>query len=224
MDVTPDKLLMVFQGMIILIASIALHEFGHAYMADRLGDPTPRSQGRVTLNPVPHIDPIGTLLLPFIGAFAGATFGWGKPVSIRPERLTRRFSMETGHALVAIAGPAMNVILGTVLTAVTAGLLVAGVLDPYSRVSETLFLAARLNFVLFFFNLIPISPLDGGAVAMRFIPYKHKRTYEQIAVYAPFVLMAIVMISPLRVIFTVPADFVHRGVFTGFQAVAQLFV
>src|SRR5215207_8664701 len=119
MDVSPDQLLRVIQGVIILIASVAVHEFGHAYMADRLGDPTPRSQGRVTLNPIPHIDPIGTLLLPVLGAFAGSTFGWGRPVMIRPERLTRRLSMETGHALVAVAGPAMNIILGILNTAAT---------------------------------------------------------------------------------------------------------
>src|ERR1700756_5107009 len=98
--------------MVALILSICVHEFGHAIVADKLGDPLPRSQGRVTLNPIAHIDPIGTLLLPAVAFFAGGAIGarilgWGKPVqiSLSPRHITRRISIRTAHALVAIAGP-----------------------------------------------------------------------------------------------------------------------
>jgi Zn-dependent protease len=228
MDLSVEQIRWIFQGMIILIASITVHEFGHALVADRLGDGLPRSQGRVTLNPVSHVDPIGTLMLPLLGMIytsshgMGGGFGWGKPVQIRPERLSRRWSMETGHALVAIAGPSMNMLLGILITGVHVVLLFTGTIGD-GDLSRTMVFAAGLNFTLFFFNLVPASPLDGGAVAARFVPYKWKGAYEQFSVYAPFVVMALVMISPLRVIFTGPANFVHENVFRGFAALAGLF-
>ena len=123
MDIQPNDALLIARGLIVLVISIAVHEFGHAWVADRLGDDTPARQGRVTLNPVAHADPIGTLLMP-LGAmlwaasahqFIGAGFGWGKPVQSQPRNYTRKLRMATGQALVAIAGPLMNVLLGTLL-------------------------------------------------------------------------------------------------------------
>src|SRR5215467_2957871 len=119
-----NKIKWVLISVLVLVASVAVHEFGHAFMADLLGDDTPRRQGRVTLNPMAHADPIGTLLLPLIGGLyvagggiAGG-FGWGKPVQWQPSRVNRKWRMATAQILVAVAGPAMNVVLGTVVALV----------------------------------------------------------------------------------------------------------
>ncbi len=104
--------------LIALILSVAVHEFGHAWAATRLGDSLPRAQGRLTLNPIRHVDPIGTLLFPvMMMAFGGGMLGWGRPVQTNPYNYTRRFSQATGSALVAVAGPAMNLFLAVLVSA-----------------------------------------------------------------------------------------------------------
>src|ERR1700749_3101591 len=126
MNITPERIRQAIISVIVLVISVAVHEFGHAIMADRLGDDTPRRQGRVTLNPLAHADPIGTFLLPIVGSvFAagagfGGGFGWGKPVQWQPARVDRKWKMSTAQILVAIAGPSMNILLGTVLALVRA--------------------------------------------------------------------------------------------------------
>src|SRR5580692_5066519 len=108
----------IIVGVFTLLVSVAFHEFGHAAMADMLGDDTPRRQGRVTLNPLAHADPIGTLLLPLVGGAMRAAggiggFGWGRPVQWQPNKVNRKWKMSTASILVAIAGPGMNLLLGT---------------------------------------------------------------------------------------------------------------
>src|SRR6185503_15482553 len=116
MDLSPEQIRWIFIRVFVLVVSFCFHEFGHAIMADKLGDDTPRRQGRVTLNPLAHADPIGTFLLPLIGGFYGAAsggggggFGWGKPVQWQPHKIRRGIKMTTASILVAVAGPAMNV-------------------------------------------------------------------------------------------------------------------
>ena len=151
--------------LILLIISIGLHEFGHAWMADMRGDPLPRMQGRVTLNPFAHADPIGTILLPGIMIFLSPGFGligWGKPVQISlPNPKTRRMD----DIYITLAGPAMNLVLCLVF-AVIGGL---GNFDPKTQVVITDFLknGIVLNAGLVVFNLIPIPPLDGSRLALR---------------------------------------------------------
>jgi Zn-dependent protease len=220
---TPEKIRMIFTGMIALVLSIALHEFGHAFVAVRLGDQLPRQQGRLTLNPMAHADPIGTLLLPFLGmVFAAPLLGWGKPVEVRPERFTRRFSVLTGHMLVALAGPVMNVLFGALIAAVLVTLVATSVISPGEEIASALYLAAQLNFTLFFFNMLPVPPLDGGTVARRVLPRAHRDTYEKIAVYGPFIVLALLMISPLRQVIYVPAQFVMQNVVRAFAAIAGI--
>jgi Zn-dependent protease len=190
----------------VLVVSVAFHEFGHAIMADRLGDDTPRRQGRVTLNPLAHADPIGTLLLPLLSAGMGVGgFGWGRPVQWNPARIGRKHRMSTARILVAISGPLMNIVLAVVVTVVHAILQWQGIVPKYSRVAGILDFAVYTNFILFFFNLIPAPPLDGGHVAESLTPYKYRATYENYAKYGPFVLMAVVFIPQLAQIFIVPA-------------------
>src|SRR6185295_6814126 len=134
MDLTPEDIRRILISVLVLLISVALHEFGHAIMAHKLGDDTPSRQGRVTLNPLAHADPIGTLLLPLVGSLYGAAtgigggFGWGKPVQWQPHRVTRKVSMATAKILVAVAGPAMNVVLAVVLALVHCVLMSQGVL------------------------------------------------------------------------------------------------
>jgi Zn-dependent protease len=213
MDLTPEQIRWIIVYVFVLLISVALHEFGHAIMAHKLGDDTPSRQGRVTLNPLAHADPIGTFLLPLVGSIYGAAtghgggFGWGKPVQWTPHRITRKVSMSTAKILVAVAGPAMNLLLATVIAGVHAILISQQVLLINSEVSRILFFAVLTNFVLFFFNLLPIPPLDGGHVAQSFVPYRHRDTYDNFARYSPFLLLGVMLIPQMREVFAWPARF-----------------
>ena len=223
MSLTTDQIRWILIRVFVLVVSVALHEFGHAIMADLLGDDTPRRQGRVTLNPLAHADPIGTLLLPLVGGIYSAAgggvggFGWGKPVQWQPSRVNRKWRMATAQILVAVAGPAMNVLLGTVIALVNTILLWKGVLEPRGQMDTILHFAAGTNFVLFFFNLVPAPPLDGGHVAEGLMPYKHRSTFEQFARFGPFVVMAVAMIPPIAQIFLIPAEFCTNHVYKLFS-------
>ena len=206
MDLSPDKVRQILIYVFVLVVSVAFHEFGHAIMADRLGDDTPRRQGRVTLNPLAHADPIGTLLLPLISAGMGVGgFGWGRPVQWNPARINRKHRMSTARILVAIAGPLMNIVLAVVITAVHAILHAKGVVARGTQVDRILDFAVYTNFILFFFNLIPAPPLDGGHVAEGLTRYNHRVEFENFARFVPFILMAVVLIPQLAQIFIVPA-------------------
>lgn len=209
LDLSPQEIRWIIQALIILILSICVHEFGHAIVADKLGDPLPRSQGRTTLNPAAHADPIGTLLFPLIGLVVtrgmSLGFGWGKPVQVSPRHFTRKMSMRTGHMLVAAAGPIMNLLFGIFISLVLLALLKTGALEPTSEISSALVRAVQINFVLMFFNLIPAPPLDGGAVLAGVLPARYLPAYEKASVYGPFVLMAVILIPGFHKIFTVPA-------------------
>ena len=211
MNLSPEDIRQIVIRVFVLVVSVAFHEFGHAYMADRLGDDTPRRQGRVTLNPVAHADPIGTLLLPVIGAIYAAGghsvggFGWGKPVLWQPARIKRKWKMSTASILVAVAGPSMNVMLAILIAGIQTILVHTGVIAVDSRPYAIMEFAVYTNFILFFFNLVPAPPLDGGHVAGSLMPYKHRATWDNLARFGPMVVIAIVMISPLARIFIIPA-------------------
>lgn len=222
MDISATQLKWIFINVFVLIISIALHEFGHAFTAYKLGDDTPKRQGRVTLNPMAHADPIGTLALPIIGgllAAAGAPaggFGWGKPVQWQPHRIRRGINMSTAKILVAAAGPLMNALLACVV-ALTHGLLVHfHVLTGRGDVDSILMFAVSTNFVLMFFNLLPLPPLDGGHIAEQFVPYKHRNSFAEYAKFAPFVIMGVMLIPQVQRVFLIPAiwctDHVYRAV------------
>lgn len=223
MNITPEQLRWVFIYMITLIVSVALHEWGHAFMADKLGDDTPRRQGRVTLNPLAHADPIGTIALPLISSLLGAAsgrvggFGWGRPVQWNPARIRRGVSMSTAIILVSVAGPVMNLLLGTVIALVHVLLTVKGVLSYDSPMHQILQFAATTNFVLFFFNLIPVPPLDGGHVAQSLTPYKHRSKFDEYLRFSPFVFLALIAIPQVQQVFLIPARWCTQHVY-------QLFV
>jgi Zn-dependent protease len=218
MDLTPEKIRWILISIFVLVGSVAFHEFGHAYMAHRLGDDTPRRQGRVTLNPIAHADPIGTLLLPLMGGIYAASggvggFGWGRPVQWNPSRIDRKWRMTTAQILVAIAGPSMNVLLAVLVAGVHSILLSQQVITLTGQASLIMFYTVRTNFILFFFNLVPAPPLDGGHVAEGLMPYKHRSKFEQYARFGPFVVMAVALIPQLAQVFRIPAMFCAENIY-----------
>jgi Zn-dependent protease len=168
----------------ILLIALPVHEFAHAWTADQLGDDTPRLAGRLTLNPLNHLDVIGSLLLLFAG------FGWAKPVPINPYALQRR--TPAGVMIVAAAGPLSNVALA-LLVAIPfrLGLVTASA----SIIVPLLEFFILINLVLFFFNLIPIFPLDGEKVLTYFLPPAGQAFLAQIRPYGPILLAALVILS-----------------------------
>ncbi len=201
MSFEPEEIRLIFQGIIFLVLSICVHEYGHAIVADKLGDGLPRRQGRTTLNPMAHADPIGTFAFPLVSLVvthgASIGFGWGKPVMVNPTSFTRKLKMRTSHMMVAAAGPAMNIILGIIITTVHLIASKQGLIS--SPAAHQAFIAAgMLNFGLAGFNCIPAAPLDGGAILEGLLPDKYVPKYQELSIYGPFVLMGFIMIPPLR--------------------------
>lgn len=165
--------------MVALILSITVHEYGHARVADHLGDRLPRMQGRVTLNPVSHIDLIGTILFPliaFVSAVSGSglgarLLGWGKPVQISLLGRSFRYGLSRrgAHFLIAAAGPMMNLLFGLVLSIAFIVLGRSGAYEAAGVVGAFVI----MNVGLAFFNLIPCPPLDGGALLLSVLPEQH---------------------------------------------------
>lgn len=162
-------LLLTLPGVII---AITFHEFAHAFVADKLGDDTPRRQGRVTLNPLAHIDPIGFFML------IVAHFGWGKPVEINPRNFNRKMSMSAQEALVAVAGPVMNIIIAFILTIILFAIATFSGTFIFTTVGSFLVIAIQMaisvNIGLGVFNLIPVPPLDGSKILMHILPTNAK--------------------------------------------------
>lgn len=169
---------------ITLVIAFTVHEFAHAWTADQLGDDTPRLAGRLSLNPLVHLDLIGSLMLVFAG------FGWAKPVPINPYVLQRRTS--AGIMIVAAAGPISNMGL-----AILASLPIQmGLIDVSPGFVQALLIDfIFLNLILFFFNLIPIFPLDGEKVLNHFLPAGGQALLAQIRPYGPILLVAIIVLS-----------------------------
>jgi Zn-dependent protease len=195
--------------MIVLLFSLTVHEMAHAWTADRLGDPTARLLGRVSLNPVVHIDPIGTLLFPLISLVSGAQLiGWAKPVpvNVRYLRHTRR-----DYVMVAAAGPASNLVLGVAAS-------IALMLLPISPhtigepnvsvpLAKLLAYAISLNVLLAVFNMLPIPPLDGGNVLSGLLPRPMARMFDQIRPYGFILLYAIILTDAFRVLVARPSNY-----------------
>jgi Zn-dependent protease len=172
MDFSPEQLRKALLSLVAFIMSVSVHEFGHAWMADRLGDRLPRAQGRLTLSPLAHIDLIGTILVPLLAAFMPGNFpmvAWGKPVQTNPANYTRRLPARQGHMLVAAMGPFMNLVLAALLSVV---FIAIAKTRGMSIEHAALFVdnLVALNIVLLFFNLIPFPPLDGGTVLAGLLP------------------------------------------------------
>jgi Zn-dependent protease len=174
-----------------LILAITVHEFCHALVADHLGDPTPRSNGRLTLNPLAHADPIGTLLLPLFSAISGVpTIGWAKPVPIDPFNFQHP---KRDEIIVSLAGPASNLLLAIIASLVLRFLPISSWLIFY-----TLYIFALINISLSIFNLIPIPPLDGSHVFLNILPEKSRIKWEEAFSQYGFVLLIILVLLPIN--------------------------
>ena len=187
-----------------LILSLTVHEFFHAWTAWKLGDDTAARMGRLTLNPIPHIDPIGTLLLPLLGI----PFGWAKPVPVDVHRIRPSISMTTGNILISAAGPLSNIALA-LLSSVGYALLIRFAPDaarPGSGASELLQIMILVNVALALFNLIPIPPLDGSHVAEALVPYRLRGAWETFARFSPFLLLGLIFFG--RGLLNGPRNFV----------------
>ena len=167
-----------------LLIAITIHEFAHAAMADRLGDPTPRLMGRLTLNPLAHLDPIGTLLLFFlILSNSSIVFGWGKPVPIDIFNLR---NPRRDSALISLAGPAANLILAVLLSLFLRLPFIAQLLNYL--ITSVVF----LNIVLAIFNLLPIHPLDGFKIVHGFLPQEQADQWEELRSLGPLILFLLI--------------------------------
>lgn len=194
-------------NLVVLLLSLTFHEYFHAWAAFRLGDDTAARMGRLTLNPIPHIDVFGTLILPLLGA----PIGWAKPVPVDPSRFDRKYRMSTGDIIVSAAGPLSNLLLGTI-AAVVLG--VAARIVPESAGPGTaVFALARqlmiVNCGLAVFNLLPLPPLDGGHVAASLVPYRHRDLWDRFAQIAPFILLGLVFLGVTWRIIGPPVIFLY---------------
>lgn len=177
-----------------VIVAITFHEFAHAYAAYKLGDDTPKMQGRLSLNPLSHLDPIGSILLIF------AHVGWGKPVQINPRNFGKKHSMSAGEAIVSVAGPAMNFILAIVFCIIYFVILKFIPSVMYTQIGWIIMViiqyAIIVNIGLGVFNLIPLPPLDGSKIFRNFMSYNIKQWLDKYE-YIFYIIFLILWISGL---------------------------
>lgn len=175
-----------------MILSLTVHEYAHALAAKLLGDETAEHAGRLTLNPIPHIDIVGTILLPLISIGTSMPFfGWAKPVPTVPMNYTKKVSMRTGYMLVSIAGPLSNIIFGTLAMIVMKVMILQGI--PLSSFFYRGILAFILiNIGLAIFNMIPFPPLDGSKLLQWFLPEEWANKLEQYSMFFFIGLMILI--------------------------------
>jgi Zn-dependent protease len=171
-------------SVIALVVGLTFHEFSHALLADTLGDHRPRAMGRLTLNPLPHIDPLGAIMLVLAG------FGWAKPVMVNPAALRNG---RVGLAMVAAAGPIANVVVAVVAAVIYRLVDMTG--NEFGFIGTTLAWVVLLNMVLAIFNIIPIPPLDGYNVALAFLPPRQAMLLRQYGQYGVLVLLVLLFLS-----------------------------
>ena len=210
------------QGIIsvfVILFAITVHEASHGWAALKMGDPTAYHLGRITLNPIPHIDPIGTVLLPAMLIIMGAPpFGWAKPVPVNPLNLK---DPRRDNLIISIAGPASNflvafvafIILKIVLNLSPSMYYGGGAAKVLSPIIQILFMTILLNVILAVFNLIPIPPLDGSGVVMGLISEEAAQKYEQIRPYGFFILILLIMTGFIGRILGVVYEIVFRLVY-----------
>lgn len=164
-----------------VLVAVTVHEYAHAWVADSMGDPTPRRRGRLTLNPIVHLDPIGSLL------FLVAGFGWARPVEVNPRYFG---DWRKGMLVVAAAGPLANVTVAFLI-----GLAFQlGLLEGATWLARLAYVVVRINIVLAVFNLLPVPPLDGSKILSGVLPLAQATAYERIAPYGPLLLLVLILL------------------------------
>ena len=192
---------------------MTFHEFAHAFAADKLGDDTPRREGRLTLNPLKHIEPVGFIMLVF------AKFGWGRPVQINPSRFKKNISVSKGEAIVSFAGPLMNIILAFVSA------FILGIMIKFNLFSNMKLIYAELITVFFMqlicvniglgvFNLIPLPPLDGSKILRHFLPRSAQVWFDNNQYIFYIVFIAIWVLGIASIIISPVINLIIKGILT----------
>jgi Zn-dependent protease len=198
-ELTPDRIAMGLTAYVVLLFSLSVHESAHAWMAHKIGDDTALALGRVSLNPMVHIDPLGTVIFPLIQIFTGIpTLGWAKPTPYNPANFRRDVSMRQGHMLVAGAGPVSNVLLALLFTAVFFVMVRAGMpIAERNPVVMIVVAGIQMNVVLAVFNFVPIPPLDGSKVASYGLPGSLGDRYDRVMAPYGYMILLILMMTGL---------------------------
>jgi Zn-dependent protease len=199
----------VFIAFAVLLFSLTIHEMAHAWTADRLGDPTARLLGRVSLNPLVHADLIGTIVFPLVALVSGVPLiGWAKPVPVNIRRLRHE---RRDYVLVAAAGPASNLALAVIaallLATIPVSPLVLGEPNTSIPAAASLRLALRLNILLAVFNMLPIPPLDGGNVLSGLLPPRFAAMLDQVRPYGFLLLYALLFTDGFYYLVVRPSNF-----------------
>ena len=219
---TPGALLALILSVPGVLIAITFHEYAHAFMADKLGDDTARREGRLSLNPLKHMDPVGIAMLLFAG------FGWGRPVEVNPNNFNRTISIRKGNALVAFAGPAMNFILAIIFSIVYGLLLAFGgnflLTDTGDIISSIIIYIISMNVGLGVFNLIPLPPLDGSKILTAFLPTNARNwveSHERIL----YIIFIIIWITPIASLIIRPViNLINNGLINLIMFIVSLVI
>lgn len=205
-----------------VIIAITFHEFAHAYAADKLGDDTPRMQGRLNLNPMSHIDPMGFMLLMFAG------FGWGKPVQINPRNFNRNVRMDKGEMLVSLAGPLMNFVLAIISAFALGTIYMFSSTDFFfSTAGSIIYVLLQqilaINIGLGVFNLIPLPPLDGSKIFINYLPYNARRWVIEHGQIFQIIFIVIWVTGLAGLIISPIINLIYDGLMWGVLSIFRLF-
>ena len=200
-----------------ILFALTFHEFAHAWSAKKLGDPTAENMGRLSLNPLVHLDPTGTIMI-FITVMSGFGIGWAKPVPVDPQNLR---NPRRDMLWIALAGPVSNLILAFVFTAIFTSLTPAEGLTNLFR--QMLLIGISINLILAIFNMIPIPPLDGSKILMGLLPEEQARQYSQVEMYGPMLLIGLIVadqmlgLGIIRTWISIPMNFIGQFLFSLFS-------
>ena len=222
MSYSQAELLALILTLPAVIIAITFHEYAHAFVADKLGDDTPRMQGRLNLNPMSHIDPMGFMLLMFAG------FGWGKPVQINPRNFNRNVRMDKGEMLVSLAGPLMNFILAIISAFALGAVYMFSSADFFfSTTGSIIYILLQqilvINIGLGVFNLIPLPPLDGSKIFLNFLPYNARRWVIEHGDLFYYIFLAIWITGLANIIISPIINWIYEGLMWGVISIFRLF-